>query len=171
MNYYVCLQIRICPNLKIFRHHEKPVRPYEQFSYVLLYSLKRNLFLKFLSPILSLNLDLNRYYCLILSRLFRFQILSLICQNLNWNRILILILHGSRLYHLREKLRLPYERFSYVQLYSWKQNLFLKFRYRMMTCLFLLILILRNFFLFPILILNWSHVLILHENHLCHLRK
>lgn len=53
MNYYVCLQIRICPNLKIFRRREKLVRPYEQFSYVLPYSLKRNLFL------MILNLTLN----------------------------------------------------------------------------------------------------------------
>lgn len=83
MNYYVCLQIRICPNLKIFRRREKPVRPYERFSYVLPYSLKRNLFLMILSLILNWNLDLNRCYFLILSRLCRFRILNLIF--LNWS--------------------------------------------------------------------------------------
>lgn len=171
MNYYVCLQIRICPNLKIFRRHERPVRPYERFSYVLPYSLKRNLFLMFRCQNLNWNFDLNRYCFLILSRLCRFRILNLIFLNLNWSQILIL--RESRLCLLREMLHLPYERFSYVQLYSLKQNLFLKFHCLKMTCLFLLILILilRNFFLFLSRNLNHVQILILHENHLYRLRK
>ena len=170
MNYYVCLQIRICPNLKIFHRREKPVRPYERFSYVLPYSWKQNLFLMIRYQNLNWNLDLNRHYFLILSRLCRYLTLILIC--LNRNLILILILHENRLFHLREMLHLPFEQFLYVQLYSWKQSLFLKFHYLMrMTCLCLLIRILRNFFLFPILNLNLNHVLILHENRLYRLRK
>lgn len=137
MNYYVCLQILICRNLKIFRRHEKPVRPYERFSYVRLYSLKRNLFLMILSQNRNWNLDLNRRCFLILSRLCRYLILIFLSLNLslNWNGSLI----PKIFFHLRERLHHPYGQFLYVQICSSMRNLSLKFRYLKKTCRFRLI--------------------------------
>jgi len=125
MNYYVFRQILISLILKIFRHHGKPGLPYGQFSYVLPYSWKQNLFLKFHFLSWSHDLNLNYY----------FLILSLILLNHCWILIFLILT-----IFLHEKPHLPYGQFSYVLPYSWKQNLFLKFRFRNLKKIFLFLM-------------------------------
>ncbi len=138
MNYYVCLQNRICLNLMTCLLHEMPGLPFWQFWYDLLYSSLRNLFLSY--RFLSLNYALKYYYC-------RNPILNL-CQiliflNLNWIHqilnpsLMIFLLHG--------KLHHPFWQFWYDLLCSSLRSLFLSYRFPMMICFcFLNVNLIRN---------------------------
>jgi len=130
MNYYVCLQILIFLNRRIFRHHEKLVLPYGQSWYARPYSWMQNLFLKFrFLNFLSRNHDLIHRRFLILSLNLLNYRLSLIFLNWNW-----------KICRHRGKLLLPYGRFWYAQPYSWMQNLFLKFRFLNLKKIFLFLM-------------------------------
>ena len=137
-NGFVCLHILICRNQKICHRHARPVHPFWQFLYVQLCSSMQNLFLNCRNLNLSFfqNYRWNHFLNFLICQSWTLFLNLPICRSLNLNLNQIF---QNRNVHHRARLPLPFWQFGSVLIGSLMQSLVVKFHFRFLTGLCLMI--------------------------------